>query len=134
MARQPISPAALAQAQELVPFLAEMIEQRDPCLDGLDFNHIEANSAAIGDCLARVLMKRALHQQAQVTPADEQEARRLALERAAPKLRRGRAAEDLQMTRMKDRRRKLKTARGEMDFERTYLYFPELKTGIFPPR
>ena len=134
MARKSISPAAWAQAQELVPFLAEMIEQRDPCLDGLDFNQIEANSAAIGDCLARVLMKRALHLQAQVTPVDEQEARRLALERAAPELRRELRAEDLQVKRIKGKPRKLKTVRGEMDFERAYLYFPELKTGIFPPR
>ena len=134
MARRSISPAALAQAQQLVPFLAEMIEQRDPCLDGLDFNQIEAHSAAIGDCLARALMKRALHRQAQVSPADELEARRLALERAAPKLRRKHAAEDLQIRRMKDKRRTLKTVRGEVECARTYLYFPELQSGIFPPR
>ena len=134
MARRSISPAAMAQAQELVPFLAEMIEQRDPCLDGLDFNQIEAHSAAIGDCLARALMKRALHRQAQVSPADELEARRLALERAVPKLRRKHAAEDLQIRRMKDKRRTLKTVRGEVECARTYLYFPELQSGIFPPR
>ena len=133
MAQRSISPAALAQAQELVPFLAEMIEQRDPCLDGLDFNQIEAHSAAIGDCLARALMKRALHRQAQVSPADELEARRLALERAAPKLRRKHAAEDLQIRRMKDKHRTLKTVRGEVECARTYLYFPELQSGIFPP-
>ncbi len=134
MARRSISPAALAQAQELVPFLAEMIEQRDPCLKGLDFNQIEANSAAIGDCLARALMKRALHQQGGATAADEVQARRVALERAAPKLRRKHNAEDLQIKRQKDKRRKLKTVRGEVEFSRIYLYFPELQSGIFPPR
>lgn len=133
MARRFVSPAALAQAQALVPILAEMIEQRDPCVEGLDFNQIEANSAAIGDCLARALMQRALHRQADAKPMDEQAARRLALERSSPKLRSQLRAEDLQIKRIKDRRRKLKTARGEVEFGRTYLYFPELQSGIFPP-
>ena len=59
MAAKKVSAAALAQAQELLPILAEMIESNDPSLDGLDFNQIEANAAAIGDVLARALMLRA---------------------------------------------------------------------------
>jgi hypothetical protein len=134
MARRQVSAAAWAQAQELTPILAEMIEQHDPCLQGLDFNQIEANAAAIGAVLARLLMRRAVQRQADPTPEEEQGARQQALQQADAKLSRGRRAEELKMVRARGKRRKLKTMRGEVELARTYLYFPELKTGIFPPR
>src|SRR5881394_1165450 len=130
MARQPISAAAMAQAQELTPILAEMIDQNDPCLEGLDFNQIEANAAAIGDLLARLLMRRAVQRQAEPTPEEEQQAREQVLRQADAKQGRERRAGELKMVRARGKRRKLKTVRGEVEIARTYLYFPELKTGI----
>ena len=132
--KQP-SPAALAQAEalwrQLQPTLVEMIERCDPAVQGLTFNDIEGNAAAAGDLLAKLMMQEALERQPEVTKAEEQAARELALKRADS----GgcQQASQLQMTHAGKRRRALKTARGEITFAREYLYFPELKTGIFPP-
>jgi hypothetical protein len=38
------------------------------------------------------------------------------------------------MKRVRDKPRRLGTARGEIAFAREYLYFPDLKVGVFPPR
>ena len=130
------SASALAEAealmQELKPTLARMIERSDPAVQNLSFNDIEGNGAAIGDLLAKLMMVRALERQPSITPAEEQAARETAFCKAEPEKQK-RAAADLQMTRIAKRRRKLKTARGEITFVRDYLYFPELETGVFPP-
>lgn len=134
--KQP-SAAALAEAealmQELKPTLARMIERNDPSVANLSFNDIEGNAAAAGDLLAKLMMVRALERQGPTTPVEEQAAREAAFGQAEPE-KRTRAPADLQMTRIQERRRMLKTARGEITFARDYLYFPELGTGVFPPR
>jgi hypothetical protein len=135
MGKKQPSPAALAEAealmQELKPALAEMIERCDPAIQGLSFNDIEGHAAAAGDLLAKLMMVRTLEQQAEVTVAEEKAARELAVQKAG--LQGSCDAAQLQMTHAGKRRRKLKTARGEITFSREYLYFPELKAGIFPP-
>lgn len=133
--KQP-SPSTLAEAeailQDLKPYLIEMVERNDPSVAGLKFDDIEANSAAVGDLLAKLLMTRSLSRQGKATPDEELAARKAALSKSksdgAP-----RPAEDLQMTRIPRKPRKLKTMRGEITFSRDYLYFPELQTGVFPP-
>lgn len=136
MNRQP-SAVALAEAealmQELKPTLAEMIERNDPAVKNLNFNDIEANAAAVGDLLAKLMMLRAVKQQPPATADEEAAAREAAARKAQPNGGVKRKPADLQMTRIPDRPRKLKTARGEIAFSRDYLYFPELKTGVFPP-
>ena len=128
---------ALAEAealmQELKPTLAEMIEHNDPAVKNLNFNDIEARAASVGDLLAKLMMLRALKQQPSASADEETAARQEAIRKASPQRRVKREPEDLQMTRIPDRPRKLKTARGEITFAREYLYFPELETGIFPP-
>jgi hypothetical protein len=135
-AKEPPSAAALAEAealmQELKPTLARMIERNDPAIENLSFDDIEGNAAAAGDLLAKLMMVRALERQRPMTMAEEQAARDAACAKAESEKRK-RAAADLQMTRIPKRRRRLKTARGEITFERDYLYFPELETGVFPP-
>jgi len=130
------SPTALAEAealmQELKPTLARMIERSDPAVANLTFNDIEGNAGAVGDLLAKLMMVRMLEKQPPLTAPEEQAARKAAFHKAAPD-KQNRAPADLQMTRIPKRRRKLKTARGEITFERDYLHFPELETGIFPP-
>jgi len=130
------SAAALAEAealmQELKPTLARMIERNDPAIETLSFNDIEGNAAATGDLLAKLMMVRALERQRPITVAEEQAAREAAFAKAEPE-KRQRAAADLQMTHIPKRRRRLKTARGEITFVRDYLHFPELETGVFPP-
>lgn len=134
--RQP-SAAALAEAEalmlELKPTLAEMIERNDPAVKNLNFNDIEANAAAVGDLLAKLMMLRAVKQQPPATAGEEAAAREAAVRKAQPQRGVQRKPAELQMTRIPDRPRKLKTARGEIAFSREYLYFPELKTGVFPP-
>ena len=131
------SPAALRRARdlcrELQPFLAEMIERHDPSVEGLTFDDIEANSAAAGDLLARLMMLRALAGQPRATEAEIEAARRAALRRADPGLATGKSPEGLRMKRRRDKPRRLGTIRGEIEFSREYLYFPDLKTGVFPP-
>ncbi len=56
------------------------------------------------------------------------------MKKADPNLAAGKKPEDLRMTRMQDKERGIKTARGEVRYERPYLHFPDLKVGIFPPR
>lgn len=134
--KQP-SAAATAEAeallQELKPILVEMVERHDPAVQNLKFNDIEADAAATGDLLAKLMMVRALRRQPRASVEEEQVAREMAVQKAAPDGRPARAPADLQMTHILDRPRKLKTVRGEIVFPREYLYFPELKTGIFPP-
>jgi len=131
---RPVSAAALAEAQSLLPYLAEMIEQNDPALAGLDFNAIEARSAAIGDLLGRLLLRRVLDKSGTLAPQEEQAVRQAALANAAPARAHGRAPAHLKVVVQRDKPRTLKTARGPVPVPRDYWYFPELHVGIFPPR
>ena len=119
---------------KLKPHIVEMIERNDPTVAGLDFNTIEANSAAVGDLVAKASMLEALAAQPPPTDAEIAGARREALKNADPDLAAGKKPDDLRMTRMQDKERGIKTARGEVRYEREYLHFPDLKVGIFPPR
>ena len=119
---------------KLKPHIVEMIEKNDPMVAGLDFNQIEANSAAVGDLLAKAAMLEALAAQPRATDAEIAEARQEALKKADPNLAAGKGPADLRMTRMQEKGRGIKTARGEIRYAREYLYFPDLAVGIFPPR
>jgi hypothetical protein len=130
----PASRRADALYQKLKPHIVEMIEKNDPAVAGLDFNRIEANSAAVGDLLAKASMLEALAAQPPPTHAEIAEARREALKNADPDLAAGKKPEDLRMTRMQGKERGIKTARGEIRYAREYLHFPDLSVGIFPPR
>ena len=119
---------------KLKPHIVEMIEKNDPAVTGLDFKQIEANSAAVGDLLAKAAMLEALAAQAPATDAEIAEARQEALKKADPNLAAGKKPEELRMKRMQDKGRGIMTARGEIRYRRPYLHFPDLKVGIFPPR
>ena len=128
------SKRADALCRKLKPHIVEMIEKNDPTVAGLDFNKIEANSAAVGDLLAKAAMLGALAAQPPATGVEIAEARREALKKADPDLAAGRKPEELRMTRMQDKGRGIETARGGIRYRREYLHFPDLKVGIFPPR
>ena len=66
----PASKRADALCRKLKPHIVEMIEKNDPTVAGLDFNQIEANSAAVGDLLAKAAMLEALAAQPPTTDAE----------------------------------------------------------------
>lgn len=126
------SPAAMARAQALLPVLAELIDHHDPALEHLDFDQTEASAAAIGDVVARLLIKQSVEQRSAATDEEVQ----AAFERARAKA--GPPASELtheagHLFMRQRRKRTFKTIRGPVEIEREYLYFPALKTGIFPP-
>jgi hypothetical protein len=110
-----------------------MMERNDPSVENLSFDDIEANSAAAGDLVARAMMLRALARQPATTDAEVEAARREALRKASPELAADRSPEKLRMKRRRDRPRRIGTIRGEIAFSREYLYFADLKVGVFPP-
>jgi hypothetical protein len=132
------SAAALRRAEDLCrrfkPHLAEMIERNDPSVEGLTFDDIEADSAAVGDLVSRLAMLDALARQGTASKAEVAEARLEAFGKAEADLAAGKRPGELRMTRQRDKPRRLKTIRGEIRFSREYLHFPDLKTGVFPPR
>lgn len=119
--------------EEIRPRLVEMIVRNDPAVANLKLSDIEGNSAAVGDLLSKLLMQRALDKQPPASEEEVIEARREALRRADPNLSAGKKPGDLKVTRMKGREVRLKTVRGEVRCSREYLYFPELRLGLFPP-
>jgi hypothetical protein len=119
--------------REIKPRLIEMIERNDPAVAGLSFNDIEANSAAVGDLLAKLLMQRAIDRQPAPTDKEIEDARREALKKAEPVLTTGKKPEELRVKRIPGKERAVKTARGEIRYAREYVYFPDLKVGVFPP-
>jgi hypothetical protein len=130
------APATAEQkADELLasikPLVVKMIERYDPAHREVTFNEIESDAASRGDLLARELMKLVLARQGNATATEVQAAREAMAAQQAPA---GGAAEAAPMTRMPDRRRRLKTMRGEIDYRREYLYFPDAQSGVFPPR
>jgi hypothetical protein len=120
--------------QEMRPALVEMIEKNDPAVAALTFNDIEANSAAVGDLLAKLLMRRAIEKQPAATDEEIEQAKREAVKKADPNLASGRKPAELRTKRIPGRERGIKTARGEIRYAREYAYFPDLKVGVFPPR
>jgi len=128
--------AALRQADklyaELKPHLAEMIDRNDPSVAGLTFSDIEANSAAVGDLLAKLMMLRALAEQPPATDEEVATIRSKVRKRADPAKAAHKTAPELNMTRQRGKRRRIKTVRGEITFERDYLHLPEFGTGLFP--
>lgn len=129
------APATAEQkADELLasvrPLIVKMIERYDPAHRDVTFNEIESDAASRGDLLARELMKLVLARQGNAT-ASEVQAAREAMAQQAPA---GGAREAAPMTRMPDRGRRVKTMRGEIDYRREYLYFPDAQSGVFPPR
>ena len=118
---------------EIKPRLIEMIERNDPAVAGLTFNDIEATSAAVGDLLAKLLMQRAVEKQRAPTDKEIGDARREALKKADPILTTGKKPEELRVKRIAGKERAVKTARGEVRYAREYVYFPDLKVGVFPP-
>jgi hypothetical protein len=62
-----------------------------------------------------------------------EDARGEALKKADPVLTTGRKSEELRVKRIPGKERSVKTARGEVRYAREYVYFPDLKVGIFPP-
>lgn len=119
--------------REIKPRLIEMIKRNDPAVVGLTFNEIEANSAAVGDLLAKLLMQRAVEKQPPPTDEEMEDARREVLKKADPVLTTGKKPEELRVKRIAGKERSVKTARGEVRYAREYVYFPDLKVGIFPP-
>ncbi len=114
------------------PMVARAIEDNN-VRRGAKFDDIEANSAAVGDALARVLMEATSLEFARATDEEADEARSEALKKADPELAAKFKPEDLRIVRQM-RERTLKTERGPVRCRREYLYFPDLKVGIFPPR
>jgi len=99
----------------------------------LTFDEIEAQSASVGDLIARVLMHEAVSRQAAVSEAEVERAKQAALSEAGSLAGKLRAAA-LKVKRVRDKPCTLATVRGPVPLEREYLYFPELNTGVFPPR
>lgn len=114
------------------PIITEAIRKNNP-RSGIKFNDMEATSASAGDALARMLMEQGLLEFGRATDEEVAEAREAAVAEADPAVAAGRRPEDLRVTRMKQDRT-LKTMRGPVRCKREYLYFPDLKVGVFPPR
>ena len=106
------------------PAIVEMIKRYDASNRAVRFDDIEADAASRGDSVARELMLLMLKQQGRATPAEVEQTRASA----------GSATEHSNMTRIYGKPRKLKTVRGEIEYKRDYLYFPDDGKGIFPPR
>jgi hypothetical protein len=133
-----VSAESLRKAEELcakmLPQIAEAFERHRPDRKGLKFDEIEANSAAVGDALGRMLMAEALRVQQRAEAGEIEAARKQALAQAPPDVASALSAEDLRLTRIPSKACELKTARGPVPYAREYLYFPQAQTGIFPPR
>ena len=113
---------ALRQADrlyaQLKPHLAEMIDRNDPSVIGLTFSDIEANSAAVGDLLAKLMMLRALAEQPPATGEEVAAIRRKVRRSADPARAAHKTTPELNMTRQRDKRRRIKAVSGEITFER----------------
>jgi hypothetical protein len=138
----PKSPAVSAESKrkaeelcaKMLPQIAEAFERHRPDRKGLRFDEIEANSAAVGDALGRMLMAEALRVQQMAEAGEIEAARKQALAKAPPDVASGLSAEDLRLTRIPNKACELNTVRGPVPYAREYLYFPQAQTGIFPPR
>ncbi len=122
-------PATLARAevlsQKLKPATVAALQEMSPELAGWTFEEIEAQSASVGDLLARVLLHNAVRQQPAVSEAEMERANAAALSRAGSLAGHPRA-EVLKVKRIRDKSCTLATGRGPLPLQREYLYFPEL--------
>ena len=114
------------------PMVAEAIEKNN-IRRGAKMNDIEANSAGVGDAIARALMEATSLEFGRATDEEVEEARREALAKAEPELVSKLGAKEPRLVRQM-RERTLKTKRGPVRCRREHLYFPDLAVGIFPPR
>jgi len=115
------------------PAVIEMVEKNDPSVEGLKFSDIEGNSAAAGDLLARLMMEQAVSIQPEPTAEEIERARRRAeLVEGLPLVESDTAG--VRAHRKGRKRKRLKTIRGEVEIERDYVHFPDLGSGLFPPR
>ena len=117
--------------KRMKPKVLETIVKHSPERADLKFDEIETNSASVGDLVARMLMQEALKEQA-TTTAEEIQSTRESLADAARGV--GKTPDQLCLTRIPKKPCELGTLRGPVPHQREYLYFPELKQGIFPPR
>lgn len=109
----------------------DAIEKHNADRTDLKFDEIEGNSASVGDLMARMLIQEALGEQSLASQEELKTARQSLTE---PARMIGKTPDELRMTRIPDKPCELGTVRGPVPHEREYLYFPELKTGLFPPR
>ena len=115
------------------PAVIEMVEKNDPSVEGLKFSDIEGNSAAAGDLLARLMMEQAVSVQPELTAEGiERARRRAALVEGLPL--NDPNVEGVRTHRKGRKRKRIKTIRGEIEIEREYVHFPDLGSGLFPPR
>ena len=125
---------AAAFLDRLKPQVAEVLERHRTQGMTLKFSDIEADGASVGDLIARMVIDEAVKLQPSPTEAEELEARQAALSKADPKLAAPYRPEDLRLTHIPDKVCTLGTVRGPLAYRRTYLYFPDLRVGVFPPR
>ena len=111
--------------------VVEVVKKHSPERKDLKFDEIESNSVGIGDLIARMLIQEALKEQEEAT-AEEIEAARQSLAEEASTI--GKTPDALRMTRIPGRQCTVGTIRGPVPHQREYLYFPQLKRGVFPPR
>ena len=114
------------------PMVARAIEANN-VRRGAKFNDIEANSAAVGDVVARALMEAGVLDFGRATDEEVAEAKREALSKAEPELVSKLGSKEPRLVRQM-RERTLRTKRGPVRCSREYLYFPDLAVGLFPPR
>lgn len=112
------------------PMVAEAI-MKNNIRRGAKLNGIEANSAAVGDLVARALMEAASIEFGRATDPEVEEARARALEQADPNLVSRLGGKPPRVVRQM-RERTLATKCGPVRCTREYLYFPDLKVGLFP--
>lgn len=105
------------------PCVVEMIKRYEASNRAVRFDDIEADAARRGDLLARELMLCMLKQQGRATPGEVERVRAEVAE----------VCPGLNMTRIPDKPRTLKTVRGEIEYKREYLHFPQAGKGVFPP-
>jgi len=117
--------------KRMKPQVLEALEKHSAERTDLKFDEIEGNSASVGDLVARMLIQEALREQSVASPEELKTMRQSLAEQARVI---GKTPEQLRMTRIPDKRCELGTVRGPVPHEREYLYFPELKKGLFPPR
>ena len=118
----------------LKPMVVDALQRNSAINQGVKFDDIEARSCSVGDLVARVLMETAAENQAAEIAGQAAAIARQAVSEKAKTEGVTVAPSALHVTCMKDRTARLKTARGEIEYQRDYLYFPELKSGVFPPR
>lgn len=137
MSRSPVVPEVGAELDRLWAQLRPQAAKVWQDLKGkssANISDIEGASVAVGDLLARTLVQWALAQQTVASEAEVAAARAEAVQRGEEKLPPEMRPQDLRVVRQKGRSCALQTLRGPVPYRREYLYFPDLRVGVFPPR